>query len=256
MKLLFINAHPDDVEFTCASTCKQAVDLGWDVTQLLMTTDEYGTKRDDFKGERIRKIRKHEMEEAAKVYGLNLDGTTKLKLIWFGEIDGHLPFNRDVYLRLKRIIIDIAPNIIIGPDSFFSYDLHPDHKHTGWLVYLIVKSIEPPKRPLLLLYHSCNTNFFIPFTDYSIQLSAWAKHVSQTTPLSNKILSPLRKLFYNVRRRKTGSVKAEGFRKAYFTKGENQIRKLRHKIVYLVVYKLFSNFDRYTPTPKDLGIIP
>ena len=82
MKLLFVNAHPDDVEFTCASTCQQAVNLGWQVIQLLMTSDEYGTNRNDFKGKRIRRIRIHEMEEAAKVYGTNQDGSPKIKLIY------------------------------------------------------------------------------------------------------------------------------------------------------------------------------
>ena len=257
MKLLFINPHPDDTEFTSASTCKQAVDLGWDVFQLLMTTDEYGTSRNDFKGHRIKKIRKHEMEEAAKIYGLNLDGSSKVKLIWFGEIDGHLPFNRDVYSRLKKIILDINPNIVIGPDSFFSLDLHPDHKHTGWLIYIIIKSIEPKKRPVLLLYHSSNVNFYIPIKDSSIHGKTLEKHKSQFSPFSNEVLTPMRKIFYNIRRRKTGNIIAEGFRRVYFKQGENQIKKLKHKIVYYFVYNLLGGFGekRYIPTPKELGLI-
>ena len=67
MKILFINPHPDDTEFACASTCQQAVDLGWDVYEILMTTDEYGTDQDDFKGKRIRRIRKREMETLFKI---------------------------------------------------------------------------------------------------------------------------------------------------------------------------------------------
>jgi len=257
MKLVFVNPHPDDAEFTSASTCKQAVDLGWEVTQILMTSDEYGTNRNDFKGKRIRAIRRHEMREAAKVYGINPDGSSKVKIIWFGEIDANLPFNRDVYLRLRKILIDLEPDIVIGPDSFFSLDLHPDHKHTGWYIYIIVKSIEPSKRPVLLLYHSSNTNFFIPIKDLRIHYDATGKHRSQFSPLFNKILYPLRKLFYFKRGLKMGRVLAEGFRRVNFTKGENEIKKLRHKIIYLFEMTFFNNFsDKLChPTPKELGLI-
>jgi LmbE family N-acetylglucosaminyl deacetylase len=257
MKLLFVNAHPDDVEFTCASMCKQAIDLGWETIQLLMTCDEYGTARDDFKGKRIQRIRKHEMEEAAKVYGLKPDGTPKLNLTWFGEIDGYIPFNRDVFLRLKKKVVEINPDIVIGPDSFFSLDLHPDHKHTGWLIYYVVKSIEPKKRPMLLLYHSYNTNFYIPIKNLKIQVEGWSKHRSQTTPLLNKLLLPLRKAFYNFRRRKTGRVLAEGFRRVRFDKGENELKKMSHRIIYYIIANFLGGYgrDRYTPTPEQLGLI-
>ena len=256
MKLLIVNPHPDDAEFTCASTCQQAVDLGWEVYEILMTTDEYGHTRDDFKGNRIKRIRKHEMEEAAKVYGINPDGSPKIKLIWLGEIDGYLPFNRDVFLRLKQKILKIKPNIVISSDSFFSMDLHSDHNHTGWLVYLVIKSIEPKKRPTLLLYHSYNTNFYIPIKDITIQVKAWSKHRSQTSPLSNKLLLPLRKIFYLLRKRKTGPIIAEGYRKVNFFKNENKIRKLRHKIIYDIIASKFSGppRERYFPTPKELGL--
>ena len=257
MKLLFINPHPDDTEFTSASICKQAVDLGWDVSQILMTTDEYGTSRNDFKGNRIKRIRKHEMEEAAKVYGVNSDGTSKVKLLWFGEIDGHLPFNRDIYLKLKKLILEIKPDIILGPDSFYSLDLHPDHKHTGWLIYLIIKSIGPSKRPTLLLYHSSKCNIFIPIKDPLIHEKTLMKHKSQFTPFFIKISTPLRKLFYIIRKVKTGNVISEGFRKAYFKPGENSIKKLRYQIVYYFVVIFLGGFGekRYTPTPQELGLI-
>ncbi|MHA1381953.1 MAG: PIG-L deacetylase family protein [Candidatus Helarchaeota archaeon] len=258
MKLLLVGAHPDDIEFTCACTCQQAVELGWDVYEILMTSDEYGTKRNDFKGERIKRIRMHEMKEAAKAYGTNPDGTPKIKLIWFGEIDGHLPFNRDVFLRLKEKVIDIKPDIIIGPDSFFSLDLHNDHKHTGWLIYLVIKSLKPSERPILLLYHSFNTNFYIRFKDISIQVEATAKHKSQVSPLKNKILTVLRKLFYYVLNKiKTGPVLAEGFRRVNFSKDENQKKTLRHKILYYFSYNKLGDLPqkRYIPTPKELNLL-
>jgi len=290
---LFINPHPDDTEFTSASTCMQMVLRGWKVYEILMTSDEYGTERDDFKGKRIKRIRIHEMEEAAKTYGVDEKGDPKIKLIWFGEIDGHLHFNSNVFKKLKDMIKKINPDIIIAPDSFFSMDLHPDHKHTGWLVYLAVKSIIDERnekfkifkqinsekikkymkqkkkkkaikelisnniKPILLLYHSFKPNFFIEIKDLKIQIKAWSKHKSQTTPLLNKLLFPARKLFYFLRRTKTGAKIGEGFRLVVFQKDENKIKSFKDKILYYFFAKGMKGYgpERYTPTPKELGLI-
>ncbi|MFO8018724.1 MAG: PIG-L deacetylase family protein [Promethearchaeia archaeon] len=257
MKLLIINAHPDDAEFTCASTCQQAVALGWDVHEILMTSDEYGTSRAEFKGKRIRRIRMQEMREAAKVYGTNPNGLAEINLIWLGEIDGYLPFHRNVFFKLRKKIVDLEPDIIIGPDSFYSMDLHPDHKHTGWLVYLAVKSLPPSKRPTLLLYHSFNPDFFVKVTDISIQMKAWSQHKSQTTPFLNKLLVPLRKIFYTFRRIKTGTHLAEGFRKATFHENENRLLSPWQRILYYLFASRMAGFPReyYRPTPQELGLL-
>lgn len=256
MNLLLINAHPDDTEFTCASTCQQAVRLGWNVHEILMTSDEYGTSRDDFKGTRIQRIRKNEMLKAAKTYGRNENGSPQIHLIWFGEIDGYLPFNRDVFVRLRTKIKQIQPDIVIGPDSFHSMDLHPDHKHTGWLIYLAIKSLPLGKRPHLLLYHSFRPDYFVKITNLSIQVKAWSQHRSQTSPLLNKVLGTFRKIFYTLRRTKTGPAIAEGFRKATFSKNETQISSLKDRVLYYLFAGRTAGFPRdyYRPNPKELGL--
>lgn len=256
-RILVINPHADDAEFTCATTLKRAIDLGWPVTQVLMTSDEYGTTRDDFKGKRMKRIRVHEMEEAARTYGTDADGNTKMKLIWFGEIDGHLPFNHDVFTRLRNIVLDFQPDIIFGPDSFFSMDLHPDHERTGWLVYLVVKSLEPSQRPLTLLYHSFNTDFFISMKRTSFNITALAAHKSQFPPLWLKILAGLRVFYYALRWRKTAGRNAEGFRRLTFKLGENKIEKLHHRILWSLFAKDPMGHDsaRFKPTPEELGLV-
>ncbi len=262
MKLLFVNPHPDDTEFNAASTCQQAVDLGWEVHEILMTTDEYGTERNDFKGKRIRRIRKNEMIESAKLYGTNPDGTPLINLHWFGGIDGYLPFDKLTFEKLKEMVVEIDPDLIIGPDAFFSLDVHPDHMRTGWLTYLIVKELSETQKdaPLLLLYHSFNSDFYIPYEDDSIQVDAWAKHRSQTSPLANKIVRRLRKVFAFFRRGSSGPVKAEGFRKPTFESDENKIKKLHHKIFYAISnigIPGISAFDpeRFNPIPEELGLV-
>jgi len=289
---LFINAHPDDVEFTCASTCKQMIDRNWNVYEILMTSDEYGTERNEFKGKRIRRIRIYEMFNAAKTYGVDSNGNPKIKLIWFGAIDGYLQFNFRTYKKLKDIIIKINPDIIIAPDSFFSMDYHPDHKHTGWLVYLIVKSIIKEKnittalyktkskyiieksyklknldllneliknniKPILILYHSFKPNFFIEILNLNIQVEAWSKHKSQTTPLLNKILKRVRYIYYFLKKIQTGIKIADSFRLVIFEKDENKITSFKDKILYYIFARGMKGFgeERYKPTPQELGLI-
>jgi len=223
-----------------------------------MTSDEYGTERNEFKGKRIKRIRMHEMEEAAKVYGTNPDGTPKLKLHWFGEIDGYLPFNKDVLSRLQRLILDLQPDVVFGPDSFFTLDYHVDHMRAGWLIYFAIKTLPLSKarHPLLFLYHSFNNNFFVPVKALSIQVSAWAKHRSQTTPLRNKLILPVRWLFNTFRRARTGSTLAEGFRRVRFVAGENVLGKVSQRTFYRLVTKVNNGYKRsfYTPTPDQLGL--
>jgi LmbE family N-acetylglucosaminyl deacetylase len=256
MRVLLVCPHPDDAEFTCAGTCLEAVRLGWDVHELLMTSDEYGTPRPEFKGKRIKHIRMHEMVEAAKAYGTSLDGSPKIHLHWFGEIDGYLPFTPAIFQRMKRIIEELKPRIVFGPDSFFTMDYHVDHMHAGWLVYLAIRSMPPQERPMLLLYHSTSNNFYLPINNLDIQVRAWSKHQSQTTPLSNKIVGKLRVLFYIFRRRKIGAVLAEGFRRVTFEAGENIMRRFFHKVLHNLFIRTNKGFPReyYLPSPADLGL--
>ncbi|MEX2729088.1 MAG: PIG-L deacetylase family protein [Candidatus Sigynarchaeum springense] len=254
--MLFIGPHPDDIEFTCAGTCKHAVDLGWDVHELLMTSDEYGTPRNEFKGKRIKRIRVHEMIEAAKEYGTNMDGTPRLQLHWFGEIDGHLRFNNEVLDKLKRFILELRPRVVIAPDSFFTMDYHVDHMRTGWLAYIAVKAMPPAERPMLLLYHSTANDFYIPIYDLAIKIAAWSKHRSQTTPLACKVLAKVHVLLYFLRRRKTGAAIAEGFRRARFADGENEPTRLCQKAWHCFFYRNNKGFPPtyYLPTPDALGL--
>ena len=147
-------------------------------------------------------------------------------------------------------------------------DYHPDHMHTGYLAYIIVKQIREERKRTnlihknkltLLLYQSYKPNFFIRIRDISIQVDAWSKHRSQTKPLFNKILRHLRKVFYFFRRIKTGPDIGEGFRKPSFEPDENQIHGIFQKIQYILFrggIKDLSDFNRelYTPIPTELGL--
>jgi hypothetical protein len=162
-----------------------------------------------------------------------------------------------VLTRIKQLISEFKPRIVFAPDSFFTLDYHPDHLRTGWLVYIAIKSMPEHDRPVLLLYHSFKNDVYIPVKDSAFLGIAWSKHVSQTTPLRNKIGAIGRVLFFNLRRYKTGPAIAEGFRHARFTQGENIISNLWRRVVYYVLAKLnlnASSRELYQPTPDALGL--
>jgi len=51
MRILFLAAHPDDCEFTASNSQIDLVLKGHTVIMACMTADEYGSSRNDFKGE-------------------------------------------------------------------------------------------------------------------------------------------------------------------------------------------------------------
>ncbi|MBN2153132.1 MAG: PIG-L family deacetylase [Candidatus Lokiarchaeota archaeon] len=255
-RLLIICPHPDDAEATCAGTCQEAVRLGWDVHELLMTSDEYGTPRNEFKGMRIKRIRVAEMTAAAKEYGTNPDGSPKIHLHWFGEIDGYLPFDRGVLGRLVGFIKELRPRIVLAPDSFFTLDYHVDHMRTGWLAYIAVKAFPTVGRPLLLLYHSTAPDFYVPFPSLDIQTRAWQRHRSQSTPLRNELFRKLRPLYYILRWRKTGMCFSDGFRRATFEPGENELEGFLQRAWWYFFARATRGYPReyYLPSPEALGL--
>ena len=74
MKILFIAPHPDDLEFACGSTAAELVKSGHEVHELCITAGEYGIEDDEFKGERISKIRRRELRRSGKILGLKKIG--------------------------------------------------------------------------------------------------------------------------------------------------------------------------------------
>lgn len=118
LDLLFIAAHPDDVELGCAGTILKHKKLGKKVGIIDLTRGELGTRGSA-------EIRDVEAHNAAKI--LNLDIRENLAFR-----DGF--FINDEWHRLKviEVIRKYQPEILIG-NAY--QDRHPDHGRGSDLIY-------------------------------------------------------------------------------------------------------------------------
>jgi LmbE family N-acetylglucosaminyl deacetylase len=196
-RILFIAPHADDVEVLSASTCQAAVDLGWDVHQNLSCADEYGTDRPEFRGRRLAKIRKAEMNTVANMYGVDSEGKAKVTLHWMHYIDGHVPCTKESVAAYRKFIMDLKPDIILGPDPFLAVGRHQDHLATGKNYYFALKSIPPSQRPkIMLFFQSYQNDVFLKFTNWKHVYRLQMGHRSQFHPLGMKIFGIAGWLFW------------------------------------------------------------
>lgn len=222
--VLFIAAHPDDIEFFASYLCMESVNRSLDVHQLLSCCDEYGTSRNEFKGKRIRKIRRAEMIKAAGIYSEFLKTKNKVKLHWMDYIDGHVPFNPDSVKRMKDFILKIKPSIIVGPDPIYCFDKHRDHIATAKNFLGALKEISinyPNTLPKnILLYQTLYPNVFLNLKRKYRKgcFKAWHTHRSQND-IVTEIFWNLKQLLYApcIVGARSG-LRSEGYRRINFNR--------------------------------------
>ncbi|MHA1730456.1 MAG: PIG-L deacetylase family protein [Promethearchaeota archaeon] len=261
MKVVFFLPHPDDESVLCPVTLYKLVQRGHDVTLVLSTSDEYGTSRVEFKGERIRRIRRTEMYSAARVYGVDARGRFKIRVVWLGYIDGHLPVSVEARDRVERVLRDEAPDYVVTTDRWYPLDCHNDHLNTGALVLLAMRRLPPGDRPPLFVVQSLAPDHYQPFSGAEAKV-AWrgfGKHRSQVSPLGGKLLNFARKFYFLFLRRAKAGRPAEAFRRV----DPGSLREERSSPGLLLRMKLaffrrtgVAGAGLYLPPPVDLGLEP
>lgn len=116
-KILFIGAHPDDVEFGCGGIVIKEVEKGNQVKILVLSKGEAGTNGT---GE----IREQEGRDSAKVMG------AEIEFLDFGG-DAHLQYSPNYSIQLAKQIRMFEPDIVVTIDP--GENQHPDHSVTGKL---------------------------------------------------------------------------------------------------------------------------
>lgn len=141
--VLIIFPHPDDEAFGVSGTISLHIDNGTPVTYACLTLGEMGRNMGNppfATRETLPKIRKEELEEAARVLGIQ-------DLRMLGYRDKTVEFEDEEMLanRLGAIIGETNPSLII---TFYpGYAVHPDHDATGAAVIRAVKELPADKRP-------------------------------------------------------------------------------------------------------------
>lgn len=145
--VLVVFPHPDDEAFGTSGTIAAHIERGTPVTYACLTLGEMGRNMGNppfCNRETLPKIRKQELENAAKVLGIQ-------DLRMLGYRDKTIEFEEEEKLvnHLYSIITEIRPSLII---SFYpGYAVHPDHNATGEAVIKAVKKLPNEERPKLHL---------------------------------------------------------------------------------------------------------
>ncbi|MBS4204650.1 bacillithiol biosynthesis deacetylase BshB2 [Lederbergia citrea] len=144
-QVLVVFPHPDDEAFGVSGTISSYIQNGTPVTYACLTLGEMGRNLGNppfATRESLPKIRKAELEAAAKAMGL-----TDLRMM--GYRDKTLEFENDEELAnmVFELIEELNPSLVI---SFYpGYSVHPDHEATGRAVVRAVRRLPIENRPKL-----------------------------------------------------------------------------------------------------------
>jgi LmbE family N-acetylglucosaminyl deacetylase len=121
-----IQAHPDDIEFTCAGTLARWAKAGSRVIYVLCTSGDVGIDEPGMTREKAAQIREAESIEAARIAGVN-------QVVFLREPDGLLQPSLELRKKLVREIRKYRPEVIVTGDptiiwSGEDYINHPDHR--------------------------------------------------------------------------------------------------------------------------------
>lgn len=115
--ILFLAAHPDDVELCCAGTIFSHIAQGYKVGIVDLTAGELGTRGNA-------SIRAEEAEMASQIMGISFREN-------LGLPDGFFDLSQSNKLSIIRIIRNHQPEIVI---TNAVQDRHPDHGRASQLV--------------------------------------------------------------------------------------------------------------------------
>ncbi len=260
-KVLLFVPHSDDLEFGAPFVAIHYLRLGWEVVEVLMTNSEYGTSRKEFKGNRLARIRKWEIEKTIRVYQKYTKN--RLRLIRLGYIDGFLPLKNKVITRIIDLIRKEKPKIVLAPDPIYPLDFHYDHLNTGKTLLFALRKLndnELPKK--ILFFYSFNNNYFIKIrcSDVKLATLALSQHRSQVVLFRIKLYMFYKRIqiLLNIIRHQSVGIR---YRRLTPENGriqfEDPLKSIRNRIKFIFFSKTMHVYNEksYIPPPEELGLI-
>jgi LmbE family N-acetylglucosaminyl deacetylase len=126
-RALAIGAHPDDIEFGSGGTLAKWAAAGCRVTMLVVTDGSKGSWDPDMDPAELAATRIAEQRAAAARLGAG-------EVRHLEHVDGELEYSMDLRREMCRQIRDVRPDVVLSHDPWQRYQLHPDHRATGWAV--------------------------------------------------------------------------------------------------------------------------
>jgi LmbE family N-acetylglucosaminyl deacetylase len=127
-RILVINAHPDDVDFSTAGTVALWTEAGIEVSYCIVTDGDAGGHDESVPRAEIPSLRRAEQTAAAKQVGVH-------DLRFLGYPDGRVEATLTLRGDLARVIRQVRPDRLLCPSPERNYARlpanHPDHRAVG-----------------------------------------------------------------------------------------------------------------------------
>ena len=135
--VMTIGAHPDDAEFGAGATLFTWIANGTDATIVITTDGSKGSWDSRIDHADLVAQRRSEQMSAAAVLGVE-------SVAWLGQPDGELRYTPGLRRALVSLIRTHRPDVVLTHDPWQRYQLHPDHRISGFLaVDAVVAAREP-----------------------------------------------------------------------------------------------------------------
>ncbi len=186
-KVLCVQPHPDDCEVAIGGILAKLYLEGKDIVYLTLTDGSMGSHDISLEPNILAEIRKEEQERAAGIIGVK-------KLAWLDYTDTELPYSPEVRNKIISTIREERPDVVLAPDPWLPYEVHPDHRNAGLLAMEaaffasfphinksdLEKGLKPHDVPLVGLYYTARPNYIEDITDvFEVKLKALKEHKSQ-----------------------------------------------------------------------------
>jgi len=216
---MIIIAHPDDAEGNCGGTTAKWVREGKIIHYLILTNGDKGSDDLSMTSEKLAEIREREQKAAAKVLGVS--GMTFLR-----TPDGELEVSQPLRKEITRLIRLHQPAIVFTHDPWKPYQIHPDHRATGFLALdaivaardhlyypeQVAQGLKPCRVRAVYLFGTDHSDFWVDISEtLEVKLQAVRCHVSQGLT-SQEVQERIRNRALEVGRAK-GYLYGEAFKK-------------------------------------------
>jgi LmbE family N-acetylglucosaminyl deacetylase len=188
MNVLFVGAHPDDIELWCGGTAALYVEQGHNVFFCVATNGNVGSTT--LPPDEIAAVRFEEAKNGAAVIGA--------KLIWLNFEDEFLIDSRETRLAFVDAFRQAAPDVVF---CHWRNDYNPDHSISGMLVdecvhmpgVANIKTPTPPVEKFPHVYYmdtpagvGFEPELYVDITStFETKLKMVAQHASQSGWMKN-----------------------------------------------------------------------
>lgn len=196
---MVVVAHPDDAEFLCAGTVARWCAEGWEVTYVVATSGDKGTRDLGVDEQYLAALREKEQRQACAVLGVQ-------DVVFLGYPDGFVPDSAELRGQLVHLLRSRRPTVLVTWDPWRGRLNHRDHRTVGQVAVDAVfpasrghlyypkdyyeRGLAPQRVADLLLAGSERPDYHVDITDYlEKKVDALLCHASQMEGRSRQELA-------------------------------------------------------------------